>query len=62
MTLSQIRLIPPIDEEMVQPPGTVDAYRIDVIGKMECHCPQFVTTMKKLLGEPIPLWRVWAMD
>ena len=20
-------------------------------GKMECHCPQFVATMRKLLGE-----------
>jgi nucleoside-triphosphatase len=33
----------------------VDAYLIDEIGKMECHCPQFVTTMKRLLGEPIPV-------
>ena len=28
---------------------------IDEIGKMECHCPQFVATMRKLLGEPIPV-------
>jgi nucleoside-triphosphatase len=34
------RLIPLINEEMVRPPGTVDAYLIDEIGKMECHCPQ----------------------
>jgi nucleoside-triphosphatase len=32
----------------------VDAYLIDEIGKMECHCPQFVATMRRLLGEPIP--------
>ena len=40
---------------MVRPPGTVDAFLIDEIGKMECHCPQFVETMRKLLGEPIPV-------
>ena len=40
------RLIPLINEEMVRPPGSVDAYLIDEIGKMECHCPQFVATMK----------------
>ncbi len=22
---------------------------------MECHCPQFVATMSRLLGEPIPV-------
>ncbi len=49
------RLVPLINEEMVRPPGTVDAYLIDEIGKMECHCPQFVETMRKLLGEPIPV-------
>ncbi len=49
------RLIPLINEEMVRPPGTVDAYMIDEIGKMECQCPQFVETMRKLLGEPIPV-------
>jgi nucleoside-triphosphatase len=49
------RLIPLIEEELVRPPETVDGFLIDEIGKMECHCPQFVTTMRKLLGEPIPL-------
>jgi nucleoside-triphosphatase THEP1 len=33
----------------------VDAYLIDEIGKMECHCPEFVATMRRLLGEPIPV-------
>jgi nucleoside-triphosphatase THEP1 len=32
------RLIPLIDQELVRPPETVDAYLIDEIGKMECHC------------------------
>jgi nucleoside-triphosphatase len=49
------RLIPLIEEELNQTLGTVDAYLIDEIGKMECHCPQFVATMRKLLGEPIPV-------
>ena len=30
------RLVPLIDEELVRPPGTVDVYLIDEIGKMEC--------------------------
>jgi nucleoside-triphosphatase len=49
------RLVPLIEEELVRPPGSVDAFLIDEIGKMECHCPQFVTTMRRLLGEPIPV-------
>ena len=48
-------LVPVIEEELVRPPGSVDAYLIDEIGKMECHCPQFVATMRTLLGEPIPV-------
>ena len=47
------RLVPVIEEELVRAPGTVDAYLIDEIGKMECHCPQFVSLMRKLLDEPI---------
>ena len=49
------RLVPLIEEELDRPPEDVDAYLIDEIGKMECHCPQFVATMRRLLGEPIPL-------
>ena len=49
------RLVPLIDEELVRPPGTVDAYLIDEIGKMECHCPQFISSMRTLLGGPIPV-------
>ncbi len=33
----------------------MDAFLIDEIGKMECHCPQFVTTMRRLLCEPTPV-------
>jgi nucleoside-triphosphatase len=49
------RILPVIDEELVRPPGSVDAYLIDEIGKMECHCPQFIKSIRSLLGEPVPL-------
>jgi nucleoside-triphosphatase len=49
------RLVPLIEEELVRPPGSVDAYLIDEIGKMECHCPQFVATMRRLLTQPVPV-------
>ena len=49
------RLIPLIDEELVRPPGTVDAFLIDEIGKMECYCPQFTEAVHRLLGGPVPL-------
>jgi nucleoside-triphosphatase len=49
------RLIPLIKEEMVRPMGTVDAYMIDEIGKMECHCPHFIEAMSRLLDGPVPI-------
>jgi nucleoside-triphosphatase len=49
------RLVPLINEEMVRPPGTVDAYLIDEIGKMECHCPQFIEAIGRLLEGPVTL-------
>src|SRR5271157_591834 len=49
------RLVPLIEEELNRTPGTVDAYLIDEIGKMECHCPQFISTKRRLLTEPIPV-------
>jgi nucleoside-triphosphatase len=39
----------------------VDAFLIDEIGKMECHCPQFVATMRRLLGEPVPVLATIAL-
>src|SRR5262245_49355251 len=47
------RLIPLIEEELVRPPGSVDALLIDEIGKMECHSPQFILAMRRLLTEPV---------
>jgi hypothetical protein len=43
------RLVPLIKEELVRPAGTVDAYQV---GKMECHCPQFISLMRTLRGSP----------
>ena len=40
---------------MARPPGTVDAYLIDEIGKMECYCPQFIKAVCRLLEGPVPL-------
>ena len=49
------RLIPLINKEMIRPPGTVDAYLIDEIGKMECHCPQFIDAVSRLLEGSVPV-------
>jgi len=49
------RLVPLIEEALVRPPGSVDAFLIDEIGKMECHCPQCVARMRRLLTEPVPV-------
>jgi nucleoside-triphosphatase len=49
------RLVALVEEELVRPPGSVDAYLIDEIGKMECHCLQFISAMRNLLSEPIPV-------
>ncbi len=49
------RLVPLIEEELDRTPGTVDAYLIDEIGKMECYCPQFTEAVHRLLAGPVPL-------
>jgi nucleoside-triphosphatase len=49
------RLVPLIEEELVHPPGAVDAFLIDEIGKMECSCPQFVAAVRRLLDGATPL-------
>jgi nucleoside-triphosphatase len=49
------RLIPLITEELLRAPGTVDAYLIDEIGKMECHCPQFTDAVSRLLEGSVPV-------
>src|SRR4051812_7351038 len=51
------RLVLVINEELVRPPGTVDAYLIDEIGKVECHCSQFIDALCRLLEGPVPSWR-----
>ncbi len=49
------RLVPLIEEELARPPGNVDAFLIDEIGKMECHCPQFIEAVRRLLEGPVPV-------
>ena len=49
------RLVPLVEEELLRAPGTVDAYLIDEIGKMECYCPQFISSMRKMHDGPVPL-------
>jgi nucleoside-triphosphatase len=49
------RLVPLINQEMVRPLETVDAYLIDEIGKMECHCQKFTEAIRRLLEGPVPL-------
>ena len=55
------RLVPLIEEELSRTPGTVDAYLIDEIGKMECHCPQFIEAVLRLLEVPVPLMATIAL-
>ncbi len=31
----------------------MDAFIIDEIGKMECHCPKFIAAMRRLLDGPV---------
>jgi len=33
----------------------LDACLIDEIGRMECHCPQFIEAIRRLLEGPVPL-------
>ena len=49
------RLVPLIEEELNRPLGIVDAFLIDEIGKMECHCAQFIETTRRLLEGPVPI-------
>jgi nucleoside-triphosphatase len=44
-----------IEEELNRPLGTVDAYLIDEIGKMECHGPQFIDGVCRSLEGPVPV-------
>ncbi len=45
----------------MRPPGAVDDYLIDGIGKIECHCPQFNWSMRTLLDGPIPVLATIAL-
>jgi nucleoside-triphosphatase len=55
------RLIPLVEENLVRPAGSVDAFLIDEIGKMECSCPAFVTAMRRVLEGPVPVLATVAL-
>jgi nucleoside-triphosphatase len=48
-------LVPLIEEELDRPPGTVDVFLVDEIGKMECLFPRFISSMRMLLDGPVPV-------
>jgi nucleoside-triphosphatase len=50
-----------VEAELVRPEGMVDLFVIDEIGKMELLCPQFVETVPRLLGGPVPVVATIAM-
>ncbi len=41
--------------ELDQNPDEVDVFLIDEIGKMECFCPSFVSSIQRLLDLDVPL-------
>ena len=47
-------LVPLIEDELVAPPGTVDAFLIDERGKMDCLCPEFIEAVRRILDGPVP--------
>jgi nucleoside-triphosphatase len=49
------RLIPLVEQNLLRPAGSVDAFLIDEIGKMECFCPAFVSAVRQVLEGPVPL-------
>jgi nucleoside-triphosphatase len=49
------RLEPLVRAELERPPGEVDAFIIDEIGKMELHCALFVRAVQGLLDGPTPV-------
>ena len=55
------RLVPVIEAELGQPPDKVDVYVIDEIGKMECLCPSFVESLRRVLDDPAPVLATIAL-
>ena len=49
------RLVPLIEEELNRTLGSVDVHLIDEIGKMECHCQEFIEAARRLLKGPVVL-------
>jgi nucleoside-triphosphatase len=54
-------LAPLVRAELGRPPGEVDGFVVDEIGKMELLCPEFVDAVRRLLGGPVPVVATVAM-
>jgi nucleoside-triphosphatase len=48
-------LTPLVAAELGRPPGEVDLFVVDEIGKMELFCDEFVNTVRRLLDGPVPV-------
>jgi nucleoside-triphosphatase len=44
-----------LNAELVSPPGQVDLYVLDEVGKMECFSELFVAATKRILEGPVPV-------
>jgi nucleoside-triphosphatase len=44
-----------VADELEQPPGQVDLFVIDEIGKMECYSERFIDATRTLLDGPLPV-------
>jgi len=54
-------LAPLVRAELARPPGGVDLFVIDEVGKMELFCAEFVDAVRRLLAGPVPLLATVAM-
>ena len=55
------RLIPLIEENLVRPGASVDVFLIDEIGRMECSCPAFTESIRRVLEGPVPVLATVAL-
>lgn len=54
-------LAPLVTAELARPAGEVDLFVVDEIGRMELFCPEFVDTVRRLFGGPVPVLATVAM-
>src|SRR5262249_48173956 len=54
-------LAPLVRAELARPPGEVDLFVIDEVGKMELFCAELVEAVRRLLAGPVPVLATVAM-